>query len=53
MSVMPERRSQVTLQIGGALGSGERAALIQQLLERGLEVACRNHFRKGLPRPQA
>ena len=41
MSVMPERRSQVTLQIGGALGSGERAALTQQLLERGLEVACR------------
>ena len=41
MSVIPERRSQVTVQIGGALGPAERAALTQQLLERGLEVACR------------
>ncbi len=41
MSPIPERRTQVTLQIGGALGPAERAALMQQLLERGLEVACR------------
>jgi NAD-dependent dihydropyrimidine dehydrogenase PreA subunit len=41
MSVIPERRSQVTLSIGGELSPADRAALTQQLLERGLEVACR------------
>jgi len=41
MSLIPERRSLVTLSIGGELGPVERAALTQQLLERGLEVACR------------
>ena len=41
MSVIPERRSQVTLCIGGELSPVDRAALTQQLLERGLEVACR------------
>jgi NAD-dependent dihydropyrimidine dehydrogenase PreA subunit len=43
MSIIPERRSQVTLRIGGELSPAERATLTQQLLERGLEVACRKH----------
>ena len=41
MSLIPQRRSQVTLSIGER-SPAERAALAQQLLERGLEVACRN-----------
>jgi NAD-dependent dihydropyrimidine dehydrogenase PreA subunit len=40
MSVLPERRSQVTLHIGGELTAADRAALTAQLLERGLEVRC-------------
>src|SRR5688500_18255968 len=41
MSIVPARRSQVTLQIGGDLTSGDRATLAAQLLDRGLEVLCR------------
>lgn len=41
MSAIPERRTRVTLQIGASLVAADRAALAQQLLERGLEVACR------------
>jgi NAD-dependent dihydropyrimidine dehydrogenase PreA subunit len=41
MSLIPERRSRVTLSIGGGRSPAERATLTQQLLERGLEVACR------------
>jgi NAD-dependent dihydropyrimidine dehydrogenase PreA subunit len=42
MSTVPARRSQVTLHIGGELTAGDRAILAAQLLERGLEVSCRN-----------
>jgi Pyruvate/2-oxoacid:ferredoxin oxidoreductase delta subunit len=41
MSIVPARRSRVTLQIGGELKAGDRATLAAQLLERGLEVSCR------------
>jgi Pyruvate/2-oxoacid:ferredoxin oxidoreductase delta subunit len=41
MSIVPARRSRVTLQIGGELKAGDRATLAARLLERGLEVSCR------------
>ncbi len=41
MSIVPAPRSRVTLHIGGELTAGDRATLAAQLLERGLEVSCR------------
>ena len=42
MSVIPSRRSQVILRAGaGGMGAADRAALTRLLLERGLEVSCR------------
>src|SRR5881396_2501160 len=41
MSLAIERRSQVTLRLGGEMGSANRATVIRLLLEKGLEVSCR------------
>ncbi|MGH9204575.1 MAG: ferredoxin family protein, partial [Vicinamibacterales bacterium] len=41
MSVLPARRSQVTLHVGGGMSPADRASLTSLLLEKGLEVACR------------
>ena len=47
MIAIPERRSQVTVHIGDLLDPAGRAARMQQLLERGLEVACRKEAPAG------
>src|SRR5688572_18365054 len=41
MSVVPAKRSQVTLAVGTGLPPPDRAALTRLLLEKGLEVSCR------------
>jgi NAD-dependent dihydropyrimidine dehydrogenase PreA subunit len=41
MSLLPARRSQVTLRVGGDTSPANRATLTQLLLEKGLEVSCR------------
>jgi NAD-dependent dihydropyrimidine dehydrogenase PreA subunit len=43
MSVVPAKRSQVTLAVGAGLPPPDRAALTRLLLEKGLEVACRQN----------
>jgi len=45
MSIAAAARSRITLHIGGGLTAGDRATLAAQLLERGLEVSCRNDER--------
>jgi NAD-dependent dihydropyrimidine dehydrogenase PreA subunit len=41
MSVVPAARSHVTLAVGAGLPPSDRAALTRLLLEKGLEVSCR------------
>lgn len=43
MSVVPAKRSHVTLAVGAGLPPPDRAALTRLLLEKGLEVACRQN----------
>jgi Pyruvate/2-oxoacid:ferredoxin oxidoreductase delta subunit len=43
MSLVPATRSRATLQVGGGLTASDRASLMRTLLERGLEVACRQN----------
>jgi Pyruvate/2-oxoacid:ferredoxin oxidoreductase delta subunit len=41
MSILPDRRSHVTLRIGGEMSAPDRATLTRMLLDRGLEVSTR------------
>src|SRR5688500_4682343 len=43
MSAVPAKRSQVMLAVGDGLPPRDRAALTRLLLEKGLEVACRQN----------
>jgi Pyruvate/2-oxoacid:ferredoxin oxidoreductase delta subunit len=42
VSILPDRRSHVTLRIGGEMTGSDRASLTRLLLDRGLEVSARH-----------
>jgi NAD-dependent dihydropyrimidine dehydrogenase PreA subunit len=50
MSLVPAARPRATLQVGGELTAADRAALTRVLLERGVEVSCRQN--QGIAPPQ-